>query len=408
RLNEVQSPRPEAKSVLFNAWDAIRAHGTDFTLSLEKARANYTRTLLKILCLALQVHTSPSSSSRPATPGSSGNDDTPFSTPAASQTVILTVLEILRTLVAHGFRDLTVLLHSNSPSTDPGDFALLCAILRACLHVPGLERHTTALLSIFADNQTSRYASTLLSWSDQLATGRDPIFGELSISFLVEMSNVPALAESLAVEGILGHILDTNLLKHLSRGKGMGPFEAPIRMYSIWVKGILPLLLNLLHAVGASIAVEIAATLNQFPGMIRRASSAFTFYTKPPLSTGSQGDSMERGTGHVTLSMVSEAQKLGIITNLLDIYREAGPSAGVTSDEILDIGWEKGRVTEDVENWLQKRSTLRERIVAVGEREEGWVRAKPARDGTRAVSRLEEKVVEEMGELLMLLGGKEE
>ncbi|KAL9608280.1 MAG: hypothetical protein Q9167_006875 [Letrouitia subvulpina] len=408
RLNEVQCPRPEMKSVLFNAWDAIRAHGTDLTLSLQRPRANYTRTLLKILCLALQVHTSSSPPSRPVTSGGSGNDDAPLSTSLTSQTVIITVLEILRTLVARGFRDLTTLLHSNSSTTDPGDFALLCAILRACLHVPGLEHHTTALLSIFAENQTSRYASTLLSWSDQLAMGRDPIFGELSISFLVEMSNVPALAESLAVEGILGHILDTSLLKHLSRGKGMGPFEAPIRMYSIWVKGILPLLLNLLHAVGASIAVEIAANLNQFSGMMRRASNAFTFYTKPPLSAGSQSESTQRGTGYVTLSMVSEAQNLGIITNLLDMYREAGPSAGVTSDEIIDIGWEKGRVKEDVENWLHKRGTLRERIVAIGEREEGWVKSKPVGDETRAVHRLEEKVVEEMGALLMLLGGKDE
>ncbi|KAL9020002.1 MAG: hypothetical protein Q9185_002741 [Variospora sp. 1 TL-2023] len=393
-LIEAKSSRPEVKSVLFTAWDAMRAHGTDLTLVLDGDGASYCRTLLKILCLSIQAHAS-LHTSQESTNGDGKLQNDPPTRHFTANATLKTVLEILKVIVAHGFRSLTTLLHDAPSRVLPADFALLSTILRNSLLIPGLESHTTALLSTFADAQTSRYASTLLSWSDQLATNRDPIYGELSINFLLEMSSMPALAESLAVEGILIHIANTNLIKYLRTSDGLGPFDYPPRMYNIWVRGILPLLLNLLHAVGASMAAEIAVYLHQFQGQIAKASAAFTFYSAV---SGSEG--------YLTLSTISEAQTLAVLTGILDAYREAGASAGVVSAEILETGWERVRVREDVESWLQRRGVLRERIVAVGDREEGWVRMKAAGGG--AVNRLEEKVVEEMGLLLLLLGGKEE
>ncbi|KAL9604044.1 MAG: hypothetical protein Q9219_000806 [cf. Caloplaca sp. 3 TL-2023] len=394
-LIEVQSLQAEVKSILFTTWDAMRAHGTDLAMMLDGERGPYCRTLLKTLCLSIQAHTSSRTTASPVDRNTNYSDDT-YAKPSAANATLQTILEILRVVVAQGFRSLTTLLHDSPDRVFPSDFALLSAILRNSLRIQGLERHTAALLATFADAHTSRYASTLLSWSDQLATNRDPIYGELSINFLLEMSSMPALAESLAVEGILNHISNTNLIKFLRTGKGMGPFDQPVRMYNIWVRGILPLLLNLLHAVGASMAAEIASYLQQFQGQIARAIAALTFY------------STVNGTeGYVTLSMVSEAQTLAVLTGVLDTYREAGPSAGLRSGEIVETGWEMRRVKEDVESWLQRRDVLRERIVPVGEREEGWVRTKPVGSGGDGlVNRLEEKVAEEMSVLLMLLGGE--
>ncbi|KAL8906109.1 MAG: hypothetical protein Q9207_002241 [Kuettlingeria erythrocarpa] len=394
-LIEVRSSRPEVKSVLFTAWDAVRAHGTDLALVLDGDGATYCRTLLKILCLCVQAQVF-SSTSQDSTSHNKNPPNDPATKPSAANATLTTILEILHVTVAHGFRSLTTLLHSSPDRVVPSDFALLAAILRSSFLVPGLERRTTALLSTFADAQTSRYAATLLSWSDQLATNRDPIYGELSINFLLEMSSMHALAESLAVEGILNHISNTNLIKFLRTSKGLGPFDQPVRMYNIWVRGILPLLLNLLHAVGASLAAEIALYLNQFHGQIARANAAFTYY-----------GTVNGTEGYLTLSTVSEAQTLAVLTAILDTYREAGPSAGVASSEIVDTGWDKSRVRDDVESWLQRRGVLRERIVPVGDREEGWTRMKP-QSNTGSSNRLEEKVVEEMGGLLMLLGGKED
>ncbi|KAI4261899.1 MAG: hypothetical protein L6R42_002911 [Xanthoria sp. 1 TBL-2021] len=403
-LIEEQSTRAEVKSVLFTAWDALRAHGTDLAIALDGDQAPYCRTLLKILCLSLQAHTSsrtvPSSVERGVT-----QPEYTQKRPTDANLSLTTVLKILKLVVANGFRSLTTLLHDSPGRIFPDDFALLAAILRNSLRIPGLERHTTALLSTFADAQTSRYASTLLSWSDQLATNRDPIYGEMSVNFLLEMSSMPALAEALAVEGILNHMSDTNLIKLLRISRGMGPFDQPVRLYNIWVRGILPLLLNLLHAVGASVAAEISAALNQFPGQLERASATFAYYGKVPATNESDPSS----AGYISLSMISEAQTLAVISRMLDTYRDAGPSAGVVSSEIMEIMWDRLRVKEDVQTWLQTRSVLRERIVPMGEREQAWAKMRPGENGSsRSVNKLEEKVVEDLEQLMTLLGGKDD
>ncbi|KAL8952756.1 MAG: hypothetical protein Q9222_001341 [Ikaeria aurantiellina] len=403
-LIDRRSSRSEVKSILFAAWDAFRAHGTDLTTVLGSDRGLYCRTLLKVLCLSIQAHAPPGTIQGPVDPGTSQVDALLTRTPAANAT-LRTVLEVLKMVVAHGFRSLTTLLHDSPHHVLPEDFALLAAILRNSLRIPGLERHTTALLSTFADAQTSRYASTLLSWSDQLATNRDPVYGALSISFLLEMSNMPALAETLAVEGILTHISNTNLIRHMRTLKGITPFDQPARLYNVWVRGILPLLLNLLHAVGASIAAEIAAVLSQFSGQTGRASKSFTYYGKAPIINGPEPNS----AGYITLSMISEAQTLAVITSILNTYREAGSSAGVVSAEIVEIGWNRVRVKEDVETWLQEKESLKERTVPIGEREEAWLRLKPTGDGKfKAANKLEEKAIEELELLMLLLGGSDE
>ena len=404
RLVDVKSSRAEARSILFIAWDAMRALGIDLSVSLSSGSVVYCRTLLRILCLSVQVIAFAPS---PASSETINNTDQLGSPPKrlnVSNFTLQTVLEVLQLMVAQGFHSLTTLLHEPSTSILPSDFALLSAILRFSLQISGLDRFTTALVSAFADAQTSRSASTLLSWSDQLATDRDPIYGELSINFLLEMSSVPALAETLAVEGIISSISNTNLIKYLRQGSGMGPFDQPARMYNIWVRGILPLFLNLLHAVGASMAAEVAAALTQFEGQISRASQSFTYYSEPPISEANGG----KTAGYITLTMVSEAQTLAVMTRVLETYREAGASAGVVPSEIPEIGYDAVRVREDVETWLQKRGVLRERIVPVGEREEGWARMKAERQGNGFGSRLEEKLVEEMAVVLALLRSREE
>ncbi|KAL8995713.1 MAG: hypothetical protein Q9169_004607 [Polycauliona sp. 2 TL-2023] len=403
-LIQEASPRIEVKDVLFTAWDALRAHGADLAMALDSDQAPYCRTLLKILCLSLQAHTS-SRTVPSSTEGVTTQKEDTSKRPTASSSSLTTVLEILRIVVASGFRSLTTLLHDSPDRIFPDDFALLAAILRNSLRIPGLERHSTALLSTFADAQTSRYASTLLSWSDQLATNRDPIYGEMSVNFLLEMSSMPALAEALAVEGIVNHLSNTNLIKHLRSSKGMGPFDQPARLYNIWVRGILPLLLNLLHAVGASVAAEISAALDQFQGQLRRASATFTYYGTVPIKHNSDASS----AGYITLGMISEAQTLAVISKILDTYRDAGPSAGVVSSEIMEIMWDRSRVKEDVQSWLQTRSVLRERIVATGAREEAWANMRPGENSASGtVNKLEEKVVEALEQLLTLLGGNDD
>ena len=369
------------------AWRVISERAADIGLALASDDAEYLRTMLRLLCLLL----------------------------GASSTIILNretwdkkkdesdvhlVLEILEKGVSHSFRSLSKALHDDPSQVDTSDFAFINALLRTCLHFPGLEQHPQALYGMFVDNGTLRVATTLLSWADRLAIGGDPVYGEVSTNFLVELSKVSILAESIMVEGILADMLTTRLLHTLRRPEGMGPFDEPARVHTIWLRGILPLLTNILSAVGAPAAAEISTFLSLFQSQLTRASSGFDL--------GAPSQQGKLVVGGVTLAMVSEAQSLALLAAVTGRFREAGASAGIVAAEVTPLAWDGAAVRLDLENLLQRRNTLRDRLVPLGEREQAWARANPTSAETNAESRYEEIVVNEMGVALSLLGNDDE
>lgn len=394
RLFEVKSTENGLENVLLAAWDALRDYERDVGLALSGANADYYRILLKILSLSLQSYTVVSSSPSLGRDSSNLEGANGSQNNLASAAATQTAVEIFGVIVTQGFRSLTILLQDDPTRLLPADFALIIAISRSVLHMPGIGKHVAQLLSQFSDNQTTLYASALLSWSDQITTHHDPVYAELSISFFLSLSDMPPLAESLAVEGLLTHLSSTNLVSYLRQKIGIGPFENPARLYSIWYRGILPLLLNLLTAVGAPIASEIACTLNSFPAQLSRAS--YTFGSKPI-------SSKDPTAGSITLSMAIETQNLAMIRKILESFREAGPSAGVDADQIVELTWDQAQVKDDLEHWMQRRAALRSRIMPTNEKEKTWAWLPPLSNTSDAENRLEEKVLEEMKAILTLL-----
>ena len=382
RLFEVDQSNIKARSILKPAWNTLRGHTPNIGAALVGLDAEYNRILLKILYIALQAHASGPSESKE-------RDEDKASMLSASESTQI-VLEIINVVVIQGFRSMIKTLHEDFSPVLPMDFALITAIIRAAFCVPGVDRHLDQLVSQFSDNNTTRYATTLLSWSDQLTVNNDPVYGELSVMFLVELSVVPALAESLAIEGVLSQISSARLMQYFRRPEAIGPFDEPTRMHSIWSRGILPLLLNLLTAVGAPIAGEVAAFLNSYQQQMARATKNFEIKSS--------------STTYITLGLASEIQSLTLLSTILETYREAGASAGIVSQEIVQLKWDRDQAKEDLYSWLQRRKVLRESIVTTEEREEVWARQKPLRGGSDgAENRLEEKVVEEMNAALSIL-----
>ena len=399
RLIDAKSTEPEAKGLLSTAWNTIHPPGSKLELAITGHEAEYYRSLLKVLFLVLQFHLDACLNPRPTS--GKGVADSPSSNPSksrASSESTRIILEIINILVLPGFRHLTTQLHDNPQrsTSAAGDFILLTAILQTALRIPEIGSLHSQIITHLAENQTARYATTLFSWSDQLTIDEDPIYGELSTLFLLELSGIPSLAEYLATESILTHLSSANIMNYFRRPNGSGPFDEPQRVYAIWSRGILPLCLNLVNGVGAQMAAEIAAFLNQFPNQLVRAANAFD---NKILST-----SPDPAPTYISLSLASEVHSLALLSYILDNYRAAGPSAGIVAEEVAELRWDKVQVKEDLESWLQGRAALRERIVPMDEREGAWARDKPVHAGSGAENRLEEKVVEEMSSALMCLG----
>ncbi|KAL4806701.1 nucleoporin subcomplex protein binding to Pom34-domain-containing protein [Aspergillus unguis] len=386
RLVEKKAKGAEFFSLLQVVWESLRNRRSTYEDALVNDDSEYYRVLLNTLFLALQFHLDSSSRAAPEA----------LNKKAELSSDLGIVVEIVKIVVAQGFRSLTAYLHDQPEKCTPKDFAIITAILQSSLQVKNVDRLYEHIVYHIADNDTVRHATSLFSWADQLAVAGDPVYGELSISFLAKLSTIPMLAEHLAVEVVLTQLSNCRLTNVLRQPRGFGPFDPVPRIYAIWSGGILPLCLNLLYHVIRT-APEVAAFLNQFEGQLKRASESFAS-ARTTVSTSAHS---------ISLSMASDAYTLALISFILSRLREAGSSIGVDAQAIQDVKWDKAQVKEDIEELLERRSNLRGRIIATNEKEVEMARQKPLKPASGAENRLEERVVGELKATLACFGGDE-
>lgn len=309
-------------------------------------------------------------------------EDTNSTTVAVTQMV----LNILDTVVGRGFRTLVSLIHDDQSTVCPEDLALLTAVLQACLSMPSIDQSQTQILNIMASHSCFHAATSLFSWADRLTEQNDPVFGELSILYLLELSTLPLLAEQMACDGILSILLTANLTKFMLKAN-LSPYsDGPVvqRCYGIWVKGFLPLMLNLLTSLGATVAPEIAYVLNQFPHLLTLAIDR----CEAPGASRTRS----RSTPHyLTLLGTSEIHSLALLTRVLAALRLAN------GRDIPEVEFDATSLLENVEFWLSTNKLLKERLMPLGQREMDWrAMKKAAGHGTRGDNVLEDKVIAQL------------
>ncbi|RMZ70722.1 Nucleoporin [Pyrenophora seminiperda CCB06] len=401
KLVEANVKTPEARKLLNPVWEAIRLCTPDFDNVFSDDTVHYYRSLLRILYLALHFHLiDDTDQSEDASFRSSFRGTMPTSHNNYTEPISSKLLEILQDTVAKGFRSLATQLHAEPTTVSPSDFALLTALLQRIIAIPEMSKWQQQAALQFANSNTVRYATSLFSWADRLTLHHnngldDPIYGELSILFLLSLSSIPALAETMAVEGILAQLNTANIMGYFRRPGGSGPFDNPPRMYSIWTKGILPLCLNLLLSVGPPIAAEISSFLNQYPEQLAR--SAQSINSNPPSLRHNPTASK------ITAAVASEIHSLSLISTILENVRKQGPKLGIQANEVAGLEWDREDVKEDIESWLGRKGTLRERIVATDERELDLL-TKRVCNSEDALSVLESRILEELEDAGKCLG----
>lgn len=375
---------PDADFELSKAWETIRELRGTFDRELAKEDAPYYRSLLKLLFISIRAHS-------PNATEVNANLDASVRM-SQSAPIIPVILDIIKYVVSTGFRQIASAIHENAAESSPEDIGLITGIFQSCLRVPGIELCQSQIVSIMAANGTARVATTLFSWSDSLAVEGDPVYGELSILFLLELSTMPLMAEQLAIDGILGHIASANITSYIRHGN-VSPFAEGAglqRCYSIWQRGILPLLLNLLDAVQASIAVEVALFLNQFAPLLDQSSKAL----EAPESSRTMSHAQ---TIFISLSVCSEVHSLALLNYILNSFPDL---------EVPDVKWDAPAVLENVEFWLGARAILREKIVPMGVRDSELGKQKLGTLSYGAVTRLEERIVDELIGIRDILGAE--
>ena len=390
KLVSVKAGDAAMKALLPAAWELVRASPVDYDVATAEEDLRYYRTLLKVLYLTLQPHAymEPERSREPK-----ATDETQME--YLDPTIAAMIVEIVAKVIAPGFRALCGNLHTNAALAQPGDFALLTALLQALLSIHGVAAVHAQIADVVGSSSLIRGALSLYSWADQLAEvmDQDPVYGEMAIMFLVGLSTVRPVAEQIAVEGALIQLSSANLSNYFRKPGGKGPFDEPSRMFTIWTEGFLPLCLNLLDAVGPAIAAEISTFLNSFPAQLTRAESSLENRARTRQNPHA---------GAVTLSLVSEAHSLCLISLILSSDIARGAADGINAADVPRLEYDYLKVKDVAAGLMRQKMSLAARIVPVGSREVEWSGRSVAGAYDNA---LQAKVVREVVELVGLFGG---
>jgi nuclear pore complex protein Nup188 len=117
RLIESNADRKEMQGLLAIIWETIQNSDASFERALTARDAEYYRTLLKLLFLALRVH-------------AANNDQVDLDFKAStrlkdSESIIPIIVELLERIVANGIRDLAAFIHDKPTEANPEDIALV-------------------------------------------------------------------------------------------------------------------------------------------------------------------------------------------------------------------------------------------------------------------------------------------
>ncbi|KIW99484.1 uncharacterized protein Z518_11223 [Rhinocladiella mackenziei CBS 650.93] len=389
--------------LLESAWDAVRFRNGSYEQAIVNGDLTYWRSMLYVLLMATQFHVN--KKRKPTTiPGTS----TAVVTLDPANT---TFLEITTRIVAEGFKSAVSALQDQKQSklknnTDdennfigPRDISLLVTMMQTILRLPNIDQFSVELAERISSSGIISACVLLYSWA-HLLTGPEsdnqPRYADFCVQLLSSVSSLPLVAEELAIEGVLNRILASKTTEYLQRVPGGASHVDPRPncgfLYRIWATGLLPLCLNLLHAVGGPIAAEISSFLNQFPNQLVRASTSFMLNLQTKA---------EEGTDVLTLTVAGEAGTLALISYILSSYRDAGASAAVDSTSILPLkGYDEHRkaIAEDVRDVLALKEDVRRKMtVPTDERELTWQTSK---DGDK----LDAKIVQELQMALASLG----
>lgn len=312
--------------IFIAALRAIQSSTAEFRHALITAGMDYYRSLLRIIYIALRA--------------------TAMQEKHSLEFGLL-VIDLLDLVVAKGFKDLVQAAHRHPGSANPQDIALVTGILQAALRIQGINEIPTGLANHLHENQTIRAATTLFSWAEQLADGSDgdPIYGELSVLFLLELSSVPVIAEQLALENILEVLMSTTLAARITQG--VTPLSNP-RLHTIWSRGLLPLALNLLTNIGTRYGREIVTFVKFFAPQIR---TALQGWQKPAV---------------IVLPAVNEV--ISICMLVVIVHRMGG------KQELAAINMPTNLAAEGVEHLLSHRKYLKSLVAATSEEEEEMLR----------------------------------
>ena len=373
RLDQIPLSSAQAPRLLTVAWSALRgpllleANCTEGDL---EAHRFAMQSLIFAIRIQLRYQRSSASGSKMQEKRMRVNDE---------DSVGLIGCHIIEEVALKAIKRTVTSLHEEHPRALREEVGLIIVLLQTALKLEGMEQYYGSLSQTTVAQDVLRTIANLFSWSRNIDKDGSPIFGQYCSRLLLEMSSIPQLAEQIAVQGILGLLANASLMNAVRQG--ISALRSPL-VFSIWVDDIIPILLNVISAVGKPVAQEVISFLNQFQ----------------PQLEGSLG--LWRDPEHITRGQVKESHLIIMLGKIFDSFGLNGA---------LALQLDTQQMTSGLLFLLEGRKTgLKGRVIPTKPEELAMAQT----EGSGGMNRLESQVYNELLEIRLLAfgndGGREE
>ena len=168
---------------------------------------------------------------------------------------------------------------------------LVTAILQEIFALSNIELAFGVISTSLLESNVVQSALQCFVQSHKVLVDGEPVFGALSVTFLLALSQIPTVAEQILADEGLEVIMESTVCEKFRTGDvKYGSLE-----YKMWTRGILPLLLQFINAIGPSLSEAVKGFLRVYSSQIDRA---FANWSRPRI---------------ITLGIVEETYFLSII-----------------------------------------------------------------------------------------------
>lgn len=262
--------------------------------------------------------------------------------------VIQTVLGIFNTVIIDGMTAAAGAALNHPRDSADADIVIIISLLRKCLAIEGVSGMYRNIVTLFENSPCIKSIMTLYSYSDILPNGSDDaVYGELVLGYFLEALKIDKFADLLVSNGILDLLMESPISRKIQEG-GIKPTSNP-KLHSLWVKGILPLLLVLLQKVGPRIVSDASVVFSFFSEQVKFAITSW------------------RNPSEVSVSVITETTQLFL---LADMLQKLAPSPDFVSELQDAVLSSRDELTGSIDYLLSHPRFLNASLVATSSDEQ--------------------------------------
>ncbi|KAH3671800.1 hypothetical protein WICMUC_004558 [Wickerhamomyces mucosus] len=198
------------------------------------------------------------------------------------------------------------------------DILLIISILKSLLLIKPSINFAAKLSTLLVDFNSLRSILNVYSSSHLIKVNEDPIFAELSLTYITELISTNVIAEQLISSGLFSILIQSPISVTIQEGSVF--IQTSPRLHNIWSNGLLSIVLLLLSKFGVRLLPEISAFVSsftkQFQSTINSWSQDSISITTPAIQETEQIIILEKALKSLYLEFGKANENLEIVPGL--------------------------------------------------------------------------------------------